>query len=108
MSAKFKLPSSINFSLNDCNALKRTGEASSVPMWPSSSEMFPITPISESSYNIKRTHISTKILHRKKIAAGQYILMIQINVFSFYRSNETEIRYTWIQYCHLILVSIIE
>jgi hypothetical protein len=54
---KFELPSSINFSLNDCNAVKRSGEASSVPMGPSSSEMCPVTPASECSCHIKRTHI---------------------------------------------------
>jgi hypothetical protein len=57
ISVKFELPSSINFSLNDCNAVKRTGEASSVPMGSPSSEMCPVTQASESSCDIKRTHI---------------------------------------------------
>jgi hypothetical protein len=57
ISTKFELPSSINFSLNDYNTVKKTGEASSVPMGPSSSEMCPVTPASESSCDIKRTHI---------------------------------------------------
>jgi hypothetical protein len=54
---KFELPSSINVSLNDCNAVKRSGEPSSVPMGSSSSEMCPVTPASECSCHIKRTHI---------------------------------------------------
>ena len=58
ISAKLELPSSMHFSLNDCNAVKRTGKASSVPILPSSSEMFPVTLVSESSYGIKMTHIS--------------------------------------------------